>query len=104
MGHPLEFDDKRKADSRRRIQRELDVAYGLYIQQEPVKGDSWRDMSIWDLFKHLEHELKEIDRSHTTERKYHNSLDAAVLSIVFAARLRTLEEQGNLLEGKRHGD
>jgi hypothetical protein len=93
MGHELKFDDERKADSRRRIQRELDAAYGFYIREEPQKGDSWRDIPLWVLFKHLEHEIKEIDGSHNTERKYHNSLDATVLAAILAAKLRTMEER-----------
>lgn len=94
MGHRLEFNDKRKAESRRMLQKQLDAAFGVYIADEPVKGDMWRDQSIWDLFKHLEHELGEIKRSKTTERKYHNCLDACSLSALLAARIKEEEEKG----------
>lgn len=103
MGHQEEFNDVRKAESRRLLQRELDCAFGVYIADEPTKGDVWRNQSIWDLFKHLEHEVDEIHRSKNTERKYHNALDACGLAALLAARVRELEKE-SLLEASKQED
>lgn len=81
-------------NSRIRIRRMLDAAYGLYIGQEPKHSDSWRKLSSGELYAHLKHEIEEIKRSVTRERRFHNALDACALAAILAARIEIEGEGG----------
>lgn len=78
---------ERRRESRNIIRKMLDTAFGLYIGEEPKKGDSWRDQDYGKLYSHLAHELQEIKRSKTTERQFHNCLDACVLAAILAGKV-----------------
>lgn len=84
----------RSENSRMRVRRMLDASYGLYIGQEPKHGDEWRDQDSGKLYAHLKHELEEIRRSKTRERRFHNALDACALAAILAARIEIEGEEG----------
>lgn len=74
-------------DSRQRIREAMNQALGVYIEEEAKKTDSWRDLTYYDLFRHLRHELQEIERSDTPTKQLHNALDACGLSAILAAKV-----------------
>jgi hypothetical protein len=84
---------QRVDDSRRRMKEMLDASYGVYIKMEPKQKDSWREQTMGQLQAHLEHELAEIKRSDTLEKKLHNALDACGVSALLAARLQLMVEK-----------
>ena len=71
--------DERMVESRRLLQKAWNIAYGSYIEQEAKKLDQWRDQSVWQLTRHLRHELDEIERSKTKTIQLHNCMDACML-------------------------
>jgi len=85
--------EERKADSRQRIRQALDAAFGVYIGQEPKRGDSWRDWTYGQLYAHLRHEIEEIKRSENAERQYHNCLDVIGEAAILAAHVMLREEE-----------
>ena len=87
MGKDKEFDTKRMIESQNMIQAAMNKAFGLYIAKEPKHGDEWRDKTSWQNFKHLEHEIAEIQRSKKLDREIHNGLDACAQAAIFTATL-----------------
>ena len=79
-------------DSRRRLRQALDIAFGVYVEQEAKKFDQWRDQSFGQLYAHLKHELEEIKRSKSRTQQLHNCLDAVMLSAMLVAKILELEE------------
>lgn len=84
----------RSEDSRMRVRRMLDAAYGLYIGQEPKHSDEWRDVDSGKLYAHLKHEIGEIKRSKGRDKRFHNALDACALAAILAARIEIEGEEG----------
>ena len=84
--------DDRMQVSRRRLRQILDMAFGVYLEQEPKKEDSWRDEEYGTMFGHLKHEMEEISRSDSRTKQLHNCLDACVLSALLAAKILEKEE------------
>ena len=78
-------------DSRIRIRKALDQAFGVYEHEEAKKADSWRKIPLWNLIKHAEHELEEI-RSSPKDRQHHNCLDLINLGAIMASKLELDEE------------
>ena len=80
----------RLMESQALLREVMAESIGIYMSKEPNPkfGDSWRDISIWQLIQHLAHEVEEIKRSDSPDREYHNSLDAIVLAAMIAARIR----------------
>lgn len=80
----------RLMESQDLLREVMTESIGIYMSKEPNPkfGDSWRDLSIWQLIQHLAHEVEEIKRSDTEDRQYHNALDSIVLAAMIAARVR----------------
>ncbi len=79
--------EARLEESRIKVQRMMDRAMGMYIEQEGKKGDTWRDQSYGQLFSHMRHEVEEIKRSSNRTFQLHNCLDNAILSILLACKV-----------------
>ena len=75
-------------ESKNMVERCMFEALGLYTAKEPKHNDEWRDKSIWQNMKHLEHELEEIKRSKDSNRQLHNALDACAQAAILAARIK----------------
>ena len=84
--------ENRIIDSRIRIRKALDQAFGVYEHEEAKKSDSWREMSLWNLIEHAKHELNEI-RCSGRERQHHNCLDLIALGAIMASLLELDEEK-----------
>ncbi len=82
-----ELQELRLSDSRRRIRDALFLALGAYTEQEGKKYDSWRDMDWHSLFRHLQHEMKELEKSNDKTKQLHNSVDACALSAILVAKV-----------------
>lgn len=75
-------------DSPVQVASMLDAAWGFYVKVEPTRGDSWRDIPLSDLMSHAKHEVLEIERGDTLERRLHNSLDLTALAAIIYLRSR----------------
>ncbi len=64
----------------------LDAAWGFYVKVEPTRADSWRDIPLADLFDHAKHEVEEVVRGETLERRLHNALDLTALAAIIYLR------------------
>jgi hypothetical protein len=84
--------DERMTESRKRLRDAYNVAFGSYVEQEAKKIDQWRDQTIWQITRHLRHEVGEIERSKSRTVQYHNAMDALMLSNILLAKLMELEE------------
>lgn len=81
-------------DSRNRMRQMLDASWGVYIKQEPKQRDSWRDVTYGQLWSHLLHEVEEIKKSTTKEKRLHNALDLCGLAALLAAKVQLEVEEG----------
>lgn len=85
-------------DSREKIRKALDMAYGSYVEQEGKKADQWRDESIGQLGDHIRHEVDEImGNIRRGELGYlaHNAMDVIELGAILLAKTNeALEKQG----------
>ena len=97
------FERIRLSESRNLIREMMNTAMGLYIAKEPKHGDEWREKGYWKNFMHLKHELDEIERSKSYDRKLHNALDACAQSAILASMI-LLQEKADLEKAKKHGD
>jgi hypothetical protein len=88
-------EDERMSDSRRRLIRAFNVAFGSYIEQEAKKGDSWRDETWGELYGHLKHEIGEIGRSKARTIQIHNCMDALILACFLLDRVLESDEDPN---------
>ncbi len=66
----------------------LNAAWGFYAKVEPTRADSWRDIPLVDLFDHAKHEVEEVVRGETLERRLHNALDLTALAAIIYLRSR----------------
>jgi len=77
----------------------LNAAYGFYVKVEPNFQDTWRDYTIQKLEDHAKHELLEIKRGDTRERRHHNALDlTALLAMLLAREIDMGGETGMLID------
>lgn len=72
------------------------LALGAYIEQESKKLDIWRDQSYGQLYNHLKHEIKEIQRSNSLTKQLHNCMDAVMLSLMLLTKVMN---KSGLLKG-----
>jgi len=80
------FSEARMAESRRKLEAVMYLALGVYIKKEPQEADNWRDKDWGMIFGHLKHEIEEIGRSESQDRRLHNSLDALCLAAMLAVK------------------
>lgn len=64
----------------------FNMSLGAYIEQEAKKKDQWRDETFDMLYKHIRHELEEIDRSNTQTKLLHNLMDLNSLAVILYAK------------------
>lgn len=83
----IEESEKRMIDSRERMNNMMQRAIGIYMAKEVKIKDQWREQSYWQVFQHLKHEIEEIERSSTPNRKIHNLLDACGLCVLLANKV-----------------
>jgi hypothetical protein len=79
--------DLRMTESRKMLWDAFMVSYGSYTEQEAKKTDSWRDQTVYDLIRHMDHEMQEIKRSTGTTMTLHNAMDMCSLAGLLIARL-----------------
>lgn len=78
---------RRMAESRVLVRTALDIAMGVYVEQESKKTDSWRDTNWGDLIQHLKHEIHEIQYNKSFTKQLHNALDATALAAILVAKI-----------------
>jgi len=86
----------------RSVREIMMIAYGFYVKVEPYKMDTWQDLPLTDLILHLAHEVEEIKRGKTLERRMHNAIDALPLEAMLWVRQQALGL--NNLKWKRFQD
>jgi hypothetical protein len=79
-------------DSQERLRAAMSEALGIYMAKEPKHTDEWRDKQWWEVWSHLLHEIEEVKRSGTQDRKYHNLLDLIGQAAICASWVRLHEE------------
>jgi len=86
---------KRQDKSRELLSMAFFYAMGSYMEQEVKKSDSWRELTLMNLFLHLKHEVSEIQRSiakNDMTHIIHNCTDALSLATMLLARAMELNE------------
>lgn len=97
----MTFSKSRVDDSRSRVREMLNAALGVYIKAEPKQRDQWRDQSFNGVWAHLLHEVEEVKRSGSVERKLHNLLDLCGQAAICAAHIQLYSEDVELSLDKR---
>ena len=75
-------------ESQNKLREVMGEAIGLYIAKEPKIGNQFENQSFFQVVKHAEHEFKEILRSKTQDRIYHNLLDLIGQISIVAVKVR----------------
>lgn len=82
------FKKNRIIESQELLRSVMAESLGIYMAKEPKNFDQWREQDYWQILSHLKHEIEEIDRSITLDRKYHNTLDCIAQAAILASYLR----------------
>jgi hypothetical protein len=82
------FTKTRLTESQELLRSVMSESLGIYMAKEPKNEDQWREQEYWQILDHLKHEIEEIQRSQTLDRKYHNALDCIGQASILAAHLR----------------
>lgn len=81
-------EEKRMMESQDFLREVMAEALGIYMAKEPAEKDGWREKTIFQNVQHAAHEIEEIKRSTTLDRKYHNCLDLIGQAAICAAQVR----------------
>ena len=79
--------EERLNESRRKMKEAFLFAIGAYTEQESKKLDEWRNQDYYTLFRHLKHELKEVEKSNSLTMQIHNLSDCVGLSCILLSHV-----------------
>ncbi len=80
-------------ESRQQVWLAFMQAFGSYVEQEGKKADQWRDQTVYELVRHIDHEVDEIAgnvRRGEPGFGIHNCYDVMSLAAILHAKLSEL--------------
>ena len=79
-------EEQRMTESRWLLKEGMAIAFGVYVENEATKKDTWRDQSWGELYAHAKHEMEEIRRSNSPTMQLHNACDLLMLAAMLVRK------------------